>query len=104
MLVWYNASIMAYYSITYKSTPYLILIGNLAHFCLVIWHAETVIPYIVYPTLRQTYPSLSWECPIVQLILSILSPTQYNDEFVTSLTRQHLPVTWRFLHHLLAHS
>ena len=59
MLVWYNASIMAYYSITYKSTPYLILIGNLAHFCLVIWHAETVIPYIVYPTLRQTYPSLS---------------------------------------------
>ena len=36
MLVQHNTSILSYYSITYKSTLYLILIGNLAHFCLVI--------------------------------------------------------------------
>ena len=36
-----------------KSAIYLVPFGNLAYFCLVMWHAIIVIPpYIAYPTLR----------------------------------------------------
>ena len=37
-----------------KSVIYLVSLGNLAHFYLVIWHTITIIPpYIAHPTLRQ---------------------------------------------------
>ena len=51
--------------------------GNLAHFCLVIWHTKIVIsPYTADPTPHQTYPSLSWKFPIVLPTLSTLSQLQ----------------------------
>ena len=54
-----------YSSTTYKSTLYLVSLGNLAHFYLVIWHTKTIIPpYIAPPTLRQKI-HLSWKFQIV---------------------------------------
>ena len=61
-----------YSSTTYKSTLYLVSLGNLAHFYLVIWHTKTIIPpYIAPPTLRQKI-HLSWKFQIV-LPSSLLS-------------------------------
>lgn len=55
----------------------IISLGNLVRFYLVIWHTETVIPtYIVHPTLRKTYPSLSWKFLIVLPIRAILLQLQ----------------------------
>ena len=54
-----------YNSTTYKSALYLVSLGNLAHFYLVIWHTITIIPpYIAHPTLRQKI-HLSWKFQIV---------------------------------------
>ena len=64
-------------STTYSSDIYLVSLGNLAHFCLVIWHTIIVIPpYIAHPTLRQTYPLLSWKYLIVLPIRAILLQLQ----------------------------
>lgn len=78
MFAQHNTSLIASNrSTTYSSDIYLVSLGNLAHFCLVIWHTIIVIPpYIAHPTLRQTYPLLSWKYLIVLPIRAILLQLQ----------------------------